>query len=87
MKVGFTEAELRAAYDICVLMKEHTGNVLATTGFEGSKPDQDWNKKATKFIEAYETVNANKLAKDGKADKTRDFGGKFKSTEKKTLEK
>lgn len=67
MKTGFTDAELKAAYDSCVLMKSHCDNVLATAGFENSKSDKEWSQMAGKFIKAYERVNANKLAKSGKA--------------------
>lgn len=67
MKTEFTDAELRAAYDICILMEDHTKNVLATQGFEGSKSDEEWRKKASKFVKAYETIIPNRLAKSGKA--------------------
>ncbi len=67
MKTDFTEAELKAAYDTCLLMKSHCDNVLASVGYENSKSDQEWSRMATKFVKAYERVEANKHAKSGKA--------------------
>lgn len=68
MKQGFTDAELRAAYETCVLIKYHSDNVLAT---DDSEADQKWSRDATKFINAYERVNASRVAKkaikEGKA--------------------
>jgi hypothetical protein len=64
----FTEAELRAAYEMCILVKSNSDNVLASLekGEDGSS-DKEWSRMATKFIKAYERVNAYKLAKTGKA--------------------
>jgi hypothetical protein len=67
MKEKLTEAELRAAYEICIIVKHHCDNVLASEGFENSSSDKEWSRKATKFIKAYEKVNAANLAKAGKA--------------------
>lgn len=64
MKDKFTELELEAAYDMCILVKSNSDNVLAS---EDSPSDKEWSRKATKFIKAYERVNAYKLAKQGKA--------------------
>lgn len=61
----FTEVELKAAYDMCILVKSHSDNVIASG--EDSPTDREWSRKATKFVEAYERVNAYKLAKSGKA--------------------
>lgn len=66
MKDKFTEAELKAAYETCLLMKSHCDNVLASVGFENSKSDKEWSKQATKFVKAYERVQASKIAKSGK---------------------
>lgn len=55
MKDKFTNSELKAAYDICMLVSEHCRNVLA---IQESEPDVEWNRKATKFIKAFERVNS-----------------------------
>ena len=64
----YTDAELRAAFEICSLVKSNSDNVLASLGpGENGKSDREWSRKAGKFITAYERVNAIKLAKAGKA--------------------
>jgi hypothetical protein len=64
MKTKFTDAELEAAYDMCRLVKSNSDNVLASG--EISAVDKEWSQKATKFIKAYEMVQAAKIAKSGK---------------------
>lgn len=67
MKHTFSESELQAAYETCKLMKSHCDNVLASVGYENSPSDKKWSRTATKFIKAYERVEAYKLAKSKKA--------------------
>jgi hypothetical protein len=61
----FTDNELEAAYKICILIKFHSDNVLASG--ENSKSDREWSRDAGKFIKAYERVFATNAAKRGQA--------------------
>jgi len=45
---------LEAAYETCKLIKYHCGNVIASSGFEESKSDQEWKRQAEVFIKWYD---------------------------------
>jgi hypothetical protein len=64
MKKLFTPSELRAAYEICLLVQSHCAEVIASG--EAKKNDLEWHRLATKFIKAYESINAFNIAKSGK---------------------
>ena len=65
MKEKFSAYELKCAYEICKLVRDNSANVLASG--EKSPADEEWLKKSTVFLKAYDRANAYNLAKDGKA--------------------
>lgn len=56
MRISLSIETLQAAYDICLLVKSHSGNVLAQ---EDSASDKEWYDKAKKFMDAFDKACKN----------------------------
>lgn len=55
MRISLSIETLQDAYDICILVKDHSANVIAgAEENEDIKSDKEWHEKATRFMNAFD---------------------------------
>lgn len=57
MRICLSIETLQDAYDLCLLIKSHSGMVLAE---EDSPSDKEWYDKAKRFMDAFDKACKNK---------------------------
>lgn len=55
MRISLSIETLQDAYDICLLVKENSANVIAgAEEYENIKSDKEWYEKSKRFMDAFD---------------------------------